>query len=62
MEMVAKSFIARMSEFFGRKPGQSTGEFGAELKQLTQKDKEDFVKWFNEAGLPTLPVAQPLAA
>lgn len=61
MEAVKKSFIARMSDYFGRKPGQTTGEFGAELKQLTPKDKEDFVRWFNEAGLPTADAAQPSA-
>lgn len=48
-------YIARMSQYFGRKEGQTTKEFGDELKQLTDKDREDFVRWFNEAGLPTQP-------
>jgi hypothetical protein len=56
----SKSFIARMSDYFGRLPGQTTGDFGAELKKLTPKDKEDLVAWFNAAGLPTLPASQPI--
>jgi len=51
-----KGFIARMSDYYGRKPGQSVKEFGDELKALTPKDKDDFVKWFNDAGLPTTPM------
>lgn len=34
-------FVTLMSKFFGRKPGQSLAEFSAELKELTDEDKEE---------------------
>lgn len=46
-----KSLPLRMKEVFHR-PGQPLNEFMDELKQLTPQDKDDFRKWFNEAGLP----------
>jgi len=43
-------FTKAMSDFFGRKPGQSVGEFGAELKTLDQNDREYFVREFKKIG------------
>jgi hypothetical protein len=51
-----------MSEFFGRKEGQSMGEFAAELKTLTHDDKVWFANEFNKNGMPTdMPIA-PVAS
>lgn len=33
-----KGFATTASKFFGRHAGQSLGEFGAELKELTDED------------------------
>lgn len=35
------SFTKAVMDFFGKKPGQTTAELAQELKQLTQKDKEE---------------------
>lgn len=51
--METKTFVGRMLEFFGRKPGQSAGEFSAELRALSDADKLWFVDQFNKSGLPT---------
>jgi hypothetical protein len=37
------SFVTACHTYFGRKPGQSLGEFGAELKALTPQDRRELV-------------------
>lgn len=47
-----KGFIARCSEIF-KLPSEKTMDFAAGIKALTEKDRADLHRWFNEAGLPT---------
>jgi hypothetical protein len=35
------SFVTVCHTYFGRKPGQSLGEFGAELKALSPQDRRE---------------------
>lgn len=35
-----------------KKPGQGSADIMGEIKQLTDKDLEDFRSWFNAAGYP----------
>jgi hypothetical protein len=44
------TFTKAMMDFFGRKPGQSVGEFAAELKALTDADREFFKSEFARLG------------
>lgn len=37
------SFTQACSRFFGKKDGQSLNEFGAEIKMLSPKDREDMI-------------------
>lgn len=55
MEGKSMAFLARMKDFFGFKEGQTLGAFVVECKTLTDKDKQDLWKAFNDAGLPTDP-------
>ena len=48
-----KGVIARCIEFFGPLPDQSSEEFAAELKRLTQEDKRDPAELFSTADMPT---------
>lgn len=41
--MKETSFIAAAQAFFGRKSGQSLGDFTAEVKKLTPQDREDMI-------------------
>lgn len=47
------SFAQRCKTFFGKKSEQTLTEFAAELRALTDEDKAELVKLFNEAGMPT---------
>lgn len=38
---MALTFVQATNRFFGKKPGQSTAEFAAELKDVDQKARED---------------------
>lgn len=38
------SFMAACVDFFGLKPGQSKVEFGREVKQLNEKDREEITE------------------
>lgn len=44
-------FVAACREYFGYKPGQNSGEFLAEMKALTKKDREDLTNWFPSVGI-----------
>ena len=58
--MAQKSFIAACREYFGFKPGQTLGEFGAEIKQLNHADKVEIAEGMRKhAGMD---VADPIAA
>lgn len=46
-----KTFTAAMNSYFGRKPGQSLREFGAELKEIPRADKLDFAAMLREIGV-----------
>lgn len=48
-----KSFMGRILAYYGRRAGQSAGEFSAEIRALTDDDKRWFVAEFNKMGLPT---------
>ena len=38
---MTQSFVKACQNFFGRKPGQTLGEFAQEIKQLTQADRDE---------------------
>lgn len=59
---MATSFIKAMNDFFGRKPGQTIGDFQAELKALTHEDKLYFVREFKKVGIDVDPPTPVLAA
>lgn len=50
-----KSFAVRCKAFFGLKEGQTLGEFAAEIRSITPKDKEELIAEFERIGLPVLP-------
>jgi hypothetical protein len=50
MELKEKSFVAAMMDFFGRKPGQTMGDFSAELRALTPQDREYFTAGLEQNG------------
>ena len=37
----SSSFVGACMDFFGKKPGQTLTEFGAEIKALTEKDRAE---------------------
>ena len=41
--MEYKSFASAIMAIFGKQPGQSLGEFQAEIKSLTDKDRQDII-------------------
>jgi hypothetical protein len=44
------SFVGAMADFFGRKEGQSLGEFNMELKALTPEDRKFFFAGLKQNG------------
>jgi intergrase/recombinase len=49
--MEKKSFVKACRDFFLMKEGQKLMEFAAELKELTDKDRADFVDMFKTIGI-----------
>lgn len=49
--MEKKSFVAACNSFFGRLPGQTLGDFQAELKTLDTNDRAYFVREFAKIGI-----------
>jgi hypothetical protein len=47
-----QSFLKHMLEAFGPLPGQSRLEFAAEVKALSQPDKDNFADMLTAAGYP----------
>lgn len=45
------TFIAACRQFFGMKPGQSLTDFGKEIRELPQKDREEIAAELRKAGL-----------
>lgn len=45
-----KTFTVAMKEFFGFLPGQTLQEFGAEIKKLTQEDRDYFKAGLEQNG------------
>ena len=56
--MAQKSFTAVCREFFGFKEGQTLTEFGAELKQLTHKDKLEIAEGLRAIGYDVAEVVE----
>lgn len=44
------SFAKACKEYFGMKPGQTLSDFLAELKELTEKDREELKAMFPSVG------------
>ncbi len=53
-EVKSMTLTIRCKKFFGIKSGQTLKDFAAEIRELTDKDKEDLVRDFNEAGMLTV--------
>lgn len=51
--LMKKSFTGQMKSYFGLKQNQTIGEFAAELKAISHKDKVEFCEMLNAAGYPT---------
>jgi hypothetical protein len=49
--MEKKTFVSACNQFFGRLPGQTLGDFQAELKALDDNDRAYFVKEFAKVGI-----------
>jgi len=49
--MQIMSFTAACKHYFGYKPGQTLGEFMAEVKELTPEDRVYFTKLFPSVGI-----------
>lgn len=45
------TFVKAVMEYFGRKPGQTAGEMLAELKQLTEEDRNYFIELFKTVNI-----------
>lgn len=45
------TFTKAILDFFGRKPGQSSGELAAEIKALDDKDRAYFIREFAKIGI-----------
>lgn len=45
------SFVSGMKAFFGLKPGQTTLDFGKELKELSHEDKTYFAQRLRDNGM-----------
>lgn len=50
MDLKVTSLTVACKEYFGYKPGQTLGEFVAEVKELTPDDREYFKKHFPAVG------------
>ena len=48
--MKSMSLLAALREFFGYRPGQTTGDFMLEYKALTEADREFFKREFLTVG------------
>lgn len=44
------TFVMACREFFGLKDGQTLQQFAAELKELSQTDRKEFVEMFRSVG------------
>lgn len=49
--MEQKTFLRACKDHFGYRPGEDLKAFGAELKQLTPKDREDLKAEFAKIGI-----------
>jgi hypothetical protein len=49
--MKQMTFTAALVEFFGKKPGQTPGEFLQEVKALTPTDRDYFKREFLKVGI-----------
>ena len=49
--MIKQQFTTACLKFFGKKPDQSLTEFAAELKQLTDQDRDDLRAMFKDIGI-----------
>ncbi len=49
--MEYKSFASAIMAIFGKQPGQSLGEFQAEIKELTEKDRQDIINGLAGNGI-----------
>lgn len=45
------AFAGAMKQFFGLLPGQSIGQFAAELRALSVEEKAEFHRMLNDAGI-----------
>ena len=43
----------RCKRYFGLNLGQTLQEFAAEMRMLSEQEKEDLVRYFNEMGMST---------
>ncbi len=44
-------FVKAMKDFFGLRPGQSTMQFGAELRELSHEEKLNFAQGLRSIGI-----------
>lgn len=54
--MEQKTFLKAMSDFFGKKEGQSLREFNEELKTLSQEDRIDLRNEFKKVNIEVIGV------
>jgi hypothetical protein len=52
--MEQKTFTKAVVDYFGKKPGQSAGEFLQEIKALTAEDREYFRREFLKVGVEVI--------
>lgn len=50
MEMKKLTFMAACKDYFGLKPGQTSLEFGKEIKELSQADREEIKAGLESQG------------
>lgn len=53
-----KSFVSAMKEYFGFLPGQTLKEFGAELKALSDDERDYFYNGLKAVGVECSPPAK----
>ena len=60
--MIKKTFASAMKEYFGLKDGETTSGFMAEMKALTEKDKNDFRAMLPSVGYEIVTTMTPAVA
>ena len=60
--MLQIGFVKAIKDHFGLRPGQTTMQFGAELRELSYEEKLDFAQGLRDIGVNCADPDQPKIA